>query len=83
MKNVAAALVLCGVLAACTDPGKATEILSENGYSNVYITGYRWFGCSDDDFYHTGFDATSATGKRVAGTVCSGLFFKGSTIRFD
>lgn len=38
---------------------------------------------SKDDFYSTGFKAISITGNKVSESVNSGLFFKGSTIRFD
>lgn len=70
------------VLAACTDPKEATRVLEENGYTEVKMTGYSFFACSKDDFFHTGFEATSVVGKRVEGTVCSGMLFKNSTIRF-
>lgn len=70
-------------LAGCTDADNAHRILENSGYDNVQITGYNWFGCSEDDFQHTGFTATGPTGKPVSGTVCSGIFFKNSTIRFQ
>lgn len=69
-------------VAGCTDSSVAQRTLSGAGYKNIQITGYSLFGCSDDDFFHTGFEATGADGSRVSGTVCSG-FFKGATIRMD
>ncbi len=70
------------ILAGCTDSNVATRALSGAGYKNIQITGYSVFGCSDEDFFHTGFEATGVDGSRVSGTVCSG-FFKGATIRMD
>ncbi|ABX11030.1 gp39.1 hypothetical protein [Escherichia phage JS98] len=78
-----AALVLAVSLVGCTDADNATRVLDANGYEQIQITGYNLFGCSEDDFQRTGFIAVGPTGKRVEGTVCSGLFFKKSTIRFD
>ena len=78
-----AALVLAVSLAGCTDADNAVRVLDANGYEQIQITGYNWFGCSKDDFQHTGFTAVGPTGKKVEGTVCSGLLFKNSTIRFE
>ncbi len=78
-----AALVLAVSLTGCTDADNAVRVLDANGYEQIQITGYNWFGCSKDDFQHTGFTAVGSTGKKVEGTVCSGLLFKNSTIRFE
>jgi len=77
------ASVLALGLAACTNAPDATRILEENGYTSVQITGYNWLSCSKDDNVHTGFIAKSPNGRQVTGTVCSGLLFKNSTIRFE
>jgi hypothetical protein len=82
MKKIAIILFVL-LLAACTDPSVARRVLESNGYTQIEITGYNMFDCSKDDFYHTGFRAKAPGGKVVSGTVCSGLFFKGNTIRFD
>jgi hypothetical protein len=76
-------LIAALLIAACTQPDHATEVLAQQGYTNIQITGYDAFACSKDDTYHTGFRATSPTGAKVKGVVCAGLLFKGSTIRFD
>lgn len=76
-------VLLMTLLLGCTDGDNTRRILAENGYTDIHLTGYKFFSCSKDDFYHTGFTATSPVGKRVSGTVCSGLFFKNSTIRFN
>lgn len=76
-------LVAALILSGCTDPSNATRILEDNGYSQVQITGYNWMACSKDDTYHTGFTAVAPGGRHVSGTVCAGVFFKNSTIRFE
>lgn len=70
------------VLAACTNPPDAQKALDDLGFTEIQITGYNFFACSDDDFYHTGFSAKNPQGKTVTGTVCSGILFKNSTVRF-
>lgn len=82
MKKILIAAVLAMTLTACTDPQEAKRILKAEGYTEVEMTGYSWFGCSEDDVYHTGFTGLNAAGNLVEGTVCSGLFFKNSTIRY-
>jgi len=76
-------LLAVGMLSACTEPGNAKRILEDQGYRDVQITGYSFFACSKDDTFHTGFKAISPVGKPVSGTVCAGLIFKNSTIRFE
>lgn len=58
------------------------KVLAAEGYSNVRLTGYEWFDCSRGEIYHQGFVATSATGQKVVGTVCSGVF-AGAVVRID
>ncbi|UNA02379.1 hypothetical protein [Serratia phage SP1] len=77
-------LIALGMLAlvGCTDVSEAERILKNEGYTDVQMTGYDFFACSKDDTFHTGFVGTNVAGNRVEGTVCSGLFFKNSTIRY-
>jgi hypothetical protein len=70
-------------LAGCSNPEGATKALRGAGYTDIKLTGYRWIGCSKDDHYADGFEAKGPTGVPVTGVVCSGLMFKGSTIRLD
>lgn len=70
------------VLLGCTNGEGAVRALEGAGYTNIKITGYRVFGCSEDDLSHTGFTATGPSGKPVTGVVCGGLL-KGATIRTD
>jgi hypothetical protein len=76
-------LILVVLLAGCTRADHAKETLEAQGYTDVQITGYRFFKCSEDDVTHTGFNAKSPAGHKVSGTVCGGWLLKGSTIRFD
>lgn len=70
-------------LSACTSSDERVErTLTQMGYSDVRTTGYRMFGCSQDDTFQTGFVATSPTGETVTGVFCAGLL-KGGTVRFD
>ena len=70
------------LLAACSDSSGAVKALDGAGYTEIETLGWSpWGGCSDDDFYVTKFRAKGPTGKNVSGVVCSGFWFKGSTIR--
>ena len=77
-------VIACGllVLAACTNAQDARDALANQGFTDVEVTGWRPFTCGKDDFYATGFRARNAQGRVVEGTVCSGLLFKGSTVRW-
>lgn len=70
------------LLSGCTNREDAERALTSEGYSNIHITGYAWFACSEDDRFHTAFTAVNRDGKQVSGVVCSGLFFKNATIRW-
>lgn len=74
-------LIFALFLSACTDPHGANITLRRQGYENITITGYDFFGCGKGDTFHTGFVAYK-DGNRIEGVVCSSLFTKASTIRF-
>ncbi len=87
MKNInkiAALLAVCwsAVLSGCTSETEATRALTGAGYTNITMTGYRFFLCDENDTWSTGFEATGPNGNRVSGAVCSGVL-KGATIRLD
>lgn len=82
MMKFAALLLAALALAGCSDASTATRALQDAGYSDIQTTGYSFFSCGQDDTFATGFTATNPAGRRVSGTVCSGLLFKGATIRF-
>lgn len=75
-------VALFSSLISCTRPDGSRRVLEDSGYTNVEITGYRFFTCDKNDTFCTGFKATSPTGKKVTGAVGSGLL-KSYTIRLD
>jgi len=83
MKNVALIVIVAILLmSGCTSEKEAKKALESESYTHIKYTGYHFFACSKDDFFHTGFKARNSKNKVVEGTVCSGLIFKGSTIRY-
>lgn len=74
-------LFLTLFLVGCTNATETKRVLEMDGVTNIEITGYKFFACSQDDFYHTGFKG-QRNGKNIEGTVCSGLLFKASTVRY-
>jgi len=75
-------ILLLVVVSGCTSESDARRALAGAGYTQVRITGYRFFACARDDDFSTGFEAIGPTGNPVTGVVCSG-WLKGSTIRTD
>jgi len=64
------------------DPEGATKVLKSTGFTDIKITGYKWFN-GTQDYFNTGFIATAPNGTKVSGNVSRGIFFKGSTVRLD
>jgi hypothetical protein len=64
-----------------TDPPGTTKVLTQMGYTRIVITGVRPFARGENEYYSTGFMATSPTGVAVSGVVTKG--FRGSTVRWD
>lgn len=81
MKKLAILLALVA-LTSCTRPELTKRVLEDQGYTEIQITGWRPFQASSGGGWATGFEAKSPAGKRVAGTVTTGIL-KGSTIRLD
>jgi len=69
-------------IGGCSDSNGAKRVLETNGYSKITIIGIAPLSCSKDDFYRTKFRAVK-NGNVVTGAVCSGLLFKGATIRLN
>lgn len=77
-------IVTCLALSGCSDPiPDSIRVLEDQGYTNIQITGRGFVGCGRDDAYNVEFIAVSQIGRKVSGNVCSGLFFKGYTIRLN
>lgn len=79
--RTAAVVLLTALLCSCTNEQEARRVLEMDGVTDVQVTGYSWFACGKGDFYHTGFTG-KRNGKTIDGTVCSGLLFKASTVRY-
>lgn len=82
MNKTVLSIIVALTVGACSDSDTATKALRGAGYTQVQITGYRFFTCGERDSFHTGFSALGPTGVPVKGTVCSG-WLKGATIRMD
>ncbi len=78
--KIFAGILVMMLLMGCTDKSGATRTLSQNGYKNIEIRGYDFFGCSKGDTFATQFRAKNSNGYWVKGVVCSGIL-KGTTIR--
>lgn len=81
MKKLLLPIILL-LATACTDDAAARRTLQAQGLTDVTITGWSAFSCSEDDFTSTGFKATNVQGNRVSGAVCCGMLFKNCTIRW-
>jgi len=66
----------------CIQPDKTRRVLSQQGYTDIEITGWRPFTADKNDTFSTGFKAKSPNGSVVTGAVTSG-WLKGSTVRMD
>ena len=66
----------------------AQDVLGDEGYHNIHLTGHAWFGCSDDDNFTSTFTAQrwiiaedgSRVERSVEGTLCCGMW-KDCTVR--
>jgi hypothetical protein len=74
------ALLILLAPAMYNDGPGASKALEDAGYTNIHITGYKFFGCDTNDTFRSGFTAVGPSGRPVSGVVCSGLF-KSHTIR--
>jgi len=74
-----ASFIFAPALCSTTEP--AEHALRNQGFTNINLTGYKYFACSDSDSFNTGFTATNAQGKNVEGVVCCG-FAKKCTVRW-
>lgn len=79
MKKLLMIIIVVAFSSCQADQSKTIKILENDGYTNIQLTGYDPFGCSENDDFSTGFVAYKG-GRQVKGVVCSGLM-KGATIR--
>lgn len=67
-----------------TRPELTTTLLERQGYKNIEIVGYSWFGCGRGDIWQTKFIIPANPPKNpqeLNGVACKGLF-KGTTVRY-
>lgn len=82
--NMFTKIFMCGavcLVAGCTDEKESSRTLKAMGFTEVQMTGYDWFSCSEEDTFHTGFRAKNFKGETVEGVVCCG-WLKNCTVRF-
>jgi len=82
MKKLVLLALTAFAFMSCTNVEEAQRVLEAQGFNNIEITGYNFLGCGQDDTFRTGFVAIGQNGQKIEGTVCSGIFLKGNTIRF-
>jgi hypothetical protein len=85
MKHFFLLLITLAILSGCTssnDFETGAKQLKQQGYTDIEMTGHKFFCCSDDESFSTGFKAKNSEGEIVTGCFCSELF-KGVTIRFE
>lgn len=75
-------IVVCISFGGCSDPEGTKRVLRQQNYTDIEITGFRYFTASKGDMYVTGFKAKAPNGETVTGVVTSG-WFKGHTVRLD
>ena len=83
MIKIVIGMIIAIILSSCSNSNDAHIALNAMGFTDIKITGYKWFACSDDDWFHTGSVAKNPQAYTVNGVVCSGLLFKNSTVRFE
>jgi hypothetical protein len=89
MRNaVLIGMLLVATLGCQVSQSDAEDVLQDEGYQNVQVTGWAPFSCSEDDEFKSSFTATrtvlnpdgSTSQRDVQGTICCG-WFKDCTVR--
>lgn len=78
-KKIIYTLIILLFFTGCTDKEVARELLIKEGYSDITITGYSFFGCSQNDIKSTGFTAKKG-GITFKGAVCTSMLLEKNTI---
>lgn len=76
------ALALSCKAYGCPQSRRAQDVAESQGYTDIEVdrSGGYGFQCGQD-WHATGFTGRSSSGQIVEAVVCSGLMFKGDTIR--
>ena len=73
------ALALSCKAYGCPQSRRAQDVAESQGYTDIEVD--RSGGYGGQDWHATGFTGRSSSGQIVEAVVCSGLMFKGDTIR--
>jgi PBP1b-binding outer membrane lipoprotein LpoB len=57
MKRILCLIFAATLLSGCSDPKTAEQAVEDMGMTDAKATGYAFFGCGQDDMYHTGLQA--------------------------
>lgn len=82
MKKFIFVIIIAISLVACTRESDVKKYADLYNWDSYKITGYKFFACSKDDSFATGFVAKK-DGKEFSGVVCGGWPFKNATLRLD
>lgn len=85
MKKLLIAVAVCSlVLSSCSDPKGATAFLTQQGFTDIQITGFDFLSRGKEDLTTTGFTANNSQGQKVRGAVSRKLkiFGPSMVIRF-
>jgi len=77
---IAGSIIAAQVYAGRDADVRAIAALEGAGYTEVKLSGQRWWGCGSAEYMNYGFIAKGPTGKTVMGVACSGMS-KYTTIR--
>ena len=77
-----AIVISCISMQGCNvSQSKAAEVLSNEGFTDVQVTGHAWFACSKGDSFSSNFTAVNPRGQTVEGSICCGVI-KSCTVRW-
>ncbi len=77
-----ALLVAMAATMALPPRGHMARAVREYGFSDVHVTGFALFGCSEQDIYREHWTGRNRAGQPVAGVICGGVT-KGWTVRLS
>jgi hypothetical protein len=88
MKNLLTLLIAICLIGCTVDQATAEQVLADEGFHDVQVTGWAPFSCSDDDTFKSHFCASrtvvnpdgTTSERHVSGTICCG-YFKDCTVR--
>lgn len=73
-------LFICALLVGCTKEADVQKYAKMEQWDSYKITGTCYLSCGKGDFFRTEFEAIK-NNEKIQGCICSGLLFKGATLR--